>query len=370
MANSSKRLIPLVVEVLRKKHYSDATIASYTRWIKRLIRFHEYRHPLELNHSDIEEFLSELASVRRVSASTQNQAINAISFLYKHVLHVSLKEFGNFTRAKRSKTLPEVFTPQEIADIFSQMSGTYWLMANLIYGAGLRISECLQLRIKDVDFENSRLIIRQSKGRVDRFTPLPAVAREPLVLHLEKIRGLHNSDIERGFGRAPLPYALVRKYPKLDHSWSWQFVFPSNRISTNRTTQLPCRHHCSGDSIQRSFRLAIKNSSVQKTASIHNLRHSFATHMLLYGTDIRTIQKILGHKNIKTTSIYLRIADNMRDTVCPTELLPAPSSEKVDPQIGQESPMIQENKRRSILHLVRPLRSYFRKIVEGQRPEK
>lgn len=327
--SASKRLIPLVVEVMRKRHYSRATIASYTRWIKQYIRFHNKRHPAELGASEVEEFLSHLAIDRAVSASTQNQALCAIVFLYKSVLRIDLGDFGEFSRPKKTKRLPEVFTPQEISDVFSHLHGTYWLMANLLYGGGLRISELVSLRIKDIDFDLSHIVIRDGKGGKDRHTRLPQPLHQPLIEHLKRVRELHDSDLKRRFGRAPLPFALGRKYPGIDKDWSWQYVFPSTRISPNEISGKLCRHHCAQSTFQREFRKAVKKAGIKKHVSVHNLRHSFATHSLLNGTNIRSVQRMLGHKTVKTTEVYLRVAENMKEIVDLIELLPTSSTDQL-----------------------------------------
>ncbi|MCL4139470.1 UNVERIFIED_CONTAM: hypothetical protein GTU68_028955 [Idotea baltica] len=308
-------------------HYSRETEKSYTLWIKRYIRFHKMQHPSNMSESDIREFLNYLANSENVSASTQNQALNALVFLYRYVLKVEIGDFSSFARAKKSSRIPTVFTPQEVANIFaqfedSQSKGKNWLMANMMYGGGLRVGECMRLRVKDIDLHQQRLMIREAKHGRDRITLIPKYLIEPLSKHLDQVRQLHARDLGRGFGRAPLPFALERKYPNQNKSWPWQYVFPSRKISINDRNGLACRHHASESTLQKAFKRAKDRAQISKPAGCHNLRHSFATHLLLNGHDVRTVQKLLGHKSLKTTRSILQIAENFRGVVSPAELLP------------------------------------------------
>ena len=316
------RLIPQLVCGLKKKGHADATIDSYVGWLKRYIRYHKMAHPLELGAGDIEDFLSQLAVEKRVSSSTQNQALNSLVFLYRHVFDRNKEDFGNFTRAKVSNQVPVVFEVEEIVALFDQLSGVYWLMALLIYGGGLRVRECHKLRIKDIDFINSRLLIRNAKGKKDRITLLSDRVKEPLKRHIEKVRELHQRDLERGLGKAPLPDALHRKYPNLNTEWAWQFVFPSKVIRKNKFTGLLCRHQMSESSFQKAFKVARHRANIEKHASCHNLRHTFAIHMLVAGYDVRMVQKLLGHNSLKTTMIYLQMALDYRGLKSPADLIP------------------------------------------------
>ena len=269
LEHSEERLIPSTVYELRKKHYSRATIKAYTHWIKRYIRYHNYVQPSELGAKDIESFLSSLAVNRNVSSSTQNQALNAIVFLYRRVIQSEIGEFNQFSRAKSRIRVPVVFEPEEIVRIFANLEGVYLLIANLIYGSGLRVRECFKLRIKDIDFVNGQLTIRDSKGSSDRITILSKQVTPCLCKHLERVKELHLKDLSRGFGRAPVPYSLARKYPAIDKSLSWQFVFPSKRITKNEPSGLPCRHHMSETGFQRAFKGAMTQAGILKHASCH-----------------------------------------------------------------------------------------------------
>lgn len=320
--NNRKRLIVQLAETIRRMHYAKETEKSYTAWVKRFIRFHNMKHPNTMGTQEIEAFLSHLAINKKVSAATQNQALNAIVFLYRNVLNKEVNDFSRFLRAKATNNLPVVYTPQEISNIFANLSQTNWLIANLLYGGGLRVRECMKLRVKDLDLEKERILIREAKHGGTRITLLPKLLIEPLKTHLTQVHALHKQDLTNGFGKAPLPNALARKYPKDARSFIWQFVFPSKRISLNEHSKQYCRHHMSESTFQRAFKEAKQKSHIHKHGSCHNLRHSFATHLLLNGQDVRTVQKLLGHKNLKTTMIYLHVAENFRGVVSPAELLP------------------------------------------------
>jgi len=256
---------------------------------------------------EVEAFLTHLAVDRKVSPSTQNQALSAILYLYKQVLKIELPWLQNVVRAKTKKFIPVVFTRDEVKRLLAQFDGTYWLLFSLIYGAGLRISECARLRVKDIDFHYKQLLIRDSKGDRDRVTVLPIPLIEPLRTHLARVKELHDQDLANGYGEVYLPYALSRKYPNAAKEFHWQFVFPSRDIATDPRTKIRRRHHIYEKSLHRVIKQAMQRASIVKPASTHTLRHSFATHLLEDGYDIRTVQELLGHKDLKTTQIYTHV---------------------------------------------------------------
>lgn len=301
------RLIEQVRDVLRREHYSISTEKNYIQWIKRYIYFHNKQHPKELGAEHIETYLTYLARQRNVAPPTQNQALNAILFLYKKVLKIELPWMDNIVRAKRKRYLPVVFTREEVKALLSQFDGTKWLIFSLIYGCGFRIMECMRLRVKDVDFYYKEITIRDGKGGKDRVTVLPATLIEPLRAHLDKRKVLHDQDLKAGFGSVYMPYALERKYPNASREWGWQYVFPSNNISTDPRSGERRRHHLDEKNIQRRMKEAIRRAGIIKPGSVHTLRHSFATHMLEDGYDIRTVQELLGHKDVSTTQIYTHV---------------------------------------------------------------
>jgi len=301
------RLLEQVRNVLRFHHYSIRTEESYTAWIKRFIYFHKTRHPKDMGANEIKQYLTYLAVERKVSASTQNQAFNALLFLYKKVLEIDLPKIEDITRAKPTKRLPVVFTRNEIRALLAQFDGTKWLIYNLIYGCGFRIMECLRLRVKDIDFHYKQIIIRDAKGKKDRVTVLPDLLINSLRLHLDKAKILHQQDIDNGYGRVYLPFALERKYPNANIEWGWQYVFPAKKLSTDPRTNITRRHHMYEKNLQKQLKQAIRAAGIIKPGSLHTLRHSFATHMLEDGYDIRTVQELLGHKDVKTTQIYTHV---------------------------------------------------------------
>jgi integron integrase len=303
LQKSAPRLLDVVRDEIRFLHYSRSTEQAYTQWIKRFIYFHNKRHPREMGANEIKSFLTHLAVKQRVSASTQNQAFNALLFLYKKVLKIELPLLEGIQRAKRSRHIPVVFTRQEVKSILSQFDGTKWLFYSLIYGCGLRLMEGLRLRVKDIDFHYQQITVRDAKGHKDRVTVLPEKLIEPLQLHLDKVRHLLELDLKSGYGCVYLPFALERKYPNACREWGWQYVFPSKNISTDPRTGIRRRHHMAEKNLQRAIKQAIRNAGIVKPGSTHTLRHSFATHMLEDGYDIRTVQELLGHKDVKTTMI-------------------------------------------------------------------
>lgn len=301
------KLLDQVREQIRLRHYSIRTETVYLDWVRRFIRFHKYRHPQEMGAVEVEAFLSDLAVRKDVSASTQNQALSAILFLYKQVLQIELPWLDGVIRARRPRRLPVVLTREEVASVLAQLDGTLWLVANLLYGSGMRLMEVLRLRVKDVEFSRLEILIRDGKGHKDRVTMLPRKLAAPLQQHLERVRILHNQDLFEGYGRANLPYALARKYPNAAAEWGWQFVFPSINRSTDPRSGGIFRHHLHEKTIQRAVRNAVRRVGLSKPATPHTLRHSFATHLLESGQDIRTVQELLGHADVKTTQIYTHV---------------------------------------------------------------
>ncbi len=261
----------------------------------------------EMNGKEIEEFLTHLAVKENVAASTQNQALNAILFLYKEVLKQKLDLQVNAVRAKRSKYLPTVLTKEEVFAIINNLSGVYQLIVKLLYGTGLRQTECLQLPVKDLDFAQNQLIVRDTKGKESRVTMLPTSLIEELQFHLQIVKRQHQQDLEKGYGSVYLPFALERKYKNADREWIWQFVFPSNRISQDPRSKIIRRHHLHESGLQKALKQAVKTAKINKRVSCHTFRHSFATHLLQEGYDIRTVQELLGHKDVKTTMIYTHV---------------------------------------------------------------
>jgi integron integrase len=285
------------------KHYSYRTEESYVAWIRRFILFHNKRHPNEMGAAEIEQFLSYLAVQERVAASTQNQAFSALLFLYREVLRQELDESINSVRAKPSRYLPTVLTKAETHAILDQMSGVPQLVAQLLYGSGLRLTEALQLRVKDLDFAQAQIVVRDAKGNESRVTMLPGCTIEPLQGQLRRTKQLHQQDLERGYGLVQLPYALERKYPNAGREWVWQFIFPSVGIPLDPRSGLRCRHHLHESSVQKAVKQATRAAGIQKRVGCHTFRHRFATHLLQDGDDIRTVQELLGHKDVETTMI-------------------------------------------------------------------
>ena len=301
---SSPKLLDQVRGKIRLKHYSIRTEQSYVDWIKRFILFHGKHHPKDLGAQEVEEFLTYLAVEGKVAASTQNQAKSALLFLYKAVLGVELPWLDNVERAKAPKRLPVVLTREEVQAVLARLEGTHWLIASLLYGAGLRIMEAVRLRVKDVEFSRREVLVRDGKGFKDRVTMLPAALVQPLKTHLARVRELHQQDLAAGFGEAYLPYALDKKYPSAGRDWAWQYVFPSANLSEDPREGKTRRHHIQDQSVQRAVRQAVRAAGVSKPATPHTFRHSFATHLLEGGYDIRTVQELLGHSDVSTTMIY------------------------------------------------------------------
>ena len=309
-------LLDQVRAVLRFKHYSLRTEQTYVDWIKRFIRFHGKRHPKHLGPTEVRAFLTYLAMEGQVAASTQNQALSALVFLYSHVLQRELPYLQDVERARRPRKLPVVLTREEARTLLAALvHPTFSLMGWLLYGAGLRLMECLRLRVKDVDFAYRQLVVRDGKGQKDRVTLLPDRLHAPLRLHLAKVKALHEEDLARGYGSVFLPFALERKYPNAPREWHWQYVFPAARISVDPRSGIERRHHAQEKGLQNAIKEAVRKAGITKPASCHSLRHSFATHLLEGGYDIRTIQELLGHKDVETTMIYTHVLNRPGSSV-------------------------------------------------------
>lgn len=301
------KLLDQVAAKMRVNHYSIRTEKSYIDWIKRYILHFNKRHPKDMGAAEVEAFLTHLAVARNVSASTQNQAKSALLYLYKEVLGVELPWLDNVTQAKVPQRLPVVLTQAEVQAVLSRMDGTMWLIASLLYGSGLRIMEALRLRVKDIDFARREILVREGKGFKDRVTMLPASLVEPLKAHLLKVQTLHKEDLSAGHGEVFMPMALDRKYPTAGRDWSWQYCFPSVKLSVDPRSNVIRRHHADEKTVQRAVKKAVNLTGIVKLATPHTLRHSFATHLLTGGYDIRTVQELLGHADVATTMIYTHV---------------------------------------------------------------
>jgi integron integrase len=305
--NPKARLREQVHEVMRFKQFSLRTEETYWNWIRQFIFFHNKRHPREMGKAEIEAFLTHLAARRNVAVSTQNQALNALVFLYREVLHQPFDELGPVERPRRLPRLPVVLSRAEVDRLFDAMEGTTRLIAQLLYGTGLRLMEGLRLRVKDLDFERGQVAVHDGKGRKDRVTMLPEKLKPDLQQHLKRVHSLHRRDLAEGLGRVWLPGALRVKYPNADREWAWQWVFPSKLRSVDPETRREGRHHVNEMSVQRMVKQAGRLAGINKLVTPHALRHSFATHVLEAGYDIRTLQDLLGHKDVTTTQIYTHV---------------------------------------------------------------
>jgi integron integrase len=301
------KLLDRVREAIRTRHYSRRTEKVYVHWIRRYIFFHGKRHPAEMGAAEVSAFLTSLAVRDKVAASTQNQALSALLFLYREVLAVELPWLDDVVRAKRPQHLPVVLTREEVRTVLQHLDGVPRLMAFLLYGAGLRLLECCRLRIKDVDFGANRIVIRDGKGSKDRVTMLPAAIQAPLSAHIELVRVEHEADLRKSAGWVELPFALARKHPNAGREWAWQWVFPATRFYVDRVTGQRRRHHLHESVLQRAVRDAARVARIGKPATCHTFRHSFATHLLEDGQDIRTVQELLGHRDVSTTMIYTHV---------------------------------------------------------------
>lgn len=306
MENPPKKLLEQVADALRVRHYAYRTEQTYVNWIRRYILFHDKRHPREMGAAEIEAFLTYLAVEGQVAASTQNQALSALLFLYREVLQQPLEPI-DVIWAKKPQRLPTVLSQEETRRLIAYLSGTHRLMTQLLYGSGLRLMECLRLRVKDVDFGQQQLIVRDAKGFKDRVTLLPSSLREPLQQHLQITCDLHRQDLKLGYGEVFLPYALARKYPNAGREWGWQYVFPAHKLSKDPRSGVTRRHHLDESGLQKAVRRAAKEAGIVKPVGPHTLRHCFATHLLEAGYDIRTVQELLGHKDVKTTMVYTHV---------------------------------------------------------------
>lgn len=304
---TERKLLDQVSDVARFRHLSRRTEEAYRSWIKRYIIFHKKRHPRELDSDDVRMFLTHLAVDQHVAASTQNQAFNALLFLYRQVLRIELQDIQGVIRAPPSRNLPVVFTKTESNAILLAMSGSTKLIAALLYGSGLRIMEAVRLRVKDLDFGRNEIHVRDGKGERDRLTMLPRSLQLPLRKQIELVRQLHVGDLERGLGEAYLPYALDRKYPNASRALPWQYLFPADKLSVDPRSGKVRRHHVNEQNVQRAVKNALRTAGVRKNGSCHSFRHSFATHLLEDGYDIRTVQELLGHKDVRTTMIYTHV---------------------------------------------------------------
>jgi integron integrase len=304
---ASPRLLDRLHDAIRRRHYSRRTEEAYIHWTKRFIYFHGKRHPCELGEAAVTAFLNHLATDRNVGASTQNQALSALLFLYRETLGTELDWLDGLVRAKCPQRMPVVLTMEEVENILCALEGTQWLMASLLYGTGMRLMECLRLRVKDVDFGYSQILIRDGKGEKDRITTLPRRLIDSLQTQLQKVRQLHVRDLREGFGEVHLPYALARKYPRAGFEWDWQYVFPSKNRSADPEDGVIRRHHLDESVLQRAVKGAVRASGISKPVHCHTFRHSFATHLLQSGYDIRTVQELLGHSDVSTTMIYTHV---------------------------------------------------------------
>ena len=301
------RLLDRVRDTIQRRHYSRRTEETYVHWIRRFIHYSGKRHPLLLGPEEVTAFLNHLARERNVAAATQNQALSALVFLYKEVLAQPLPWLDGLDRAKRPARLPTVLTVEEVTRLLACLDGMRWLMASLLYGAGLRLRECLTLRVKDVDFGYRQIVVRDAKGAKDRVTMLPGPVIEPLRSHLGRVERLHERDVADGFGDVELPDSLARKYPKAPYEWGWKWVFPSHKRSIDPATGVLRRHHVYENYLVRAVKRAARAARIAKHVSCHTLRHSFATHLLESGYDIRTVQELLGHADVSTTMIYTHV---------------------------------------------------------------
>jgi integron integrase len=305
--DSRPRLLDQVRQRLRLRHYSYRTEQQYLIWIRRFILFHNKRHPGSMGAAEVEAFLSDLATRRNVSASTQNQALAAILFLYRQVLDRDLPWLDGLVRAKKPLRLPLVLTSAETRAVLAQLEGVHWLIGSLLYGTGLRLMECLRLRVHDLDFVYRQIVVRDGKGGKDRVTVLPQTLIPPLQAHLAKVRERHLAATREGYGGVELPDAIARKYPHAALEWGWQYIFPARSPTRDPRSGAYRRHHIYEDSVQRQMKFAVRRAGISKHASCHTLRHCFATHLLERGYDIRTVQELLGHRNVATTQLYTHV---------------------------------------------------------------
>ncbi len=306
--NPGKKLLDQYHEAIQVKQYSPRTAETYIQWVREYILYHNKRHPKEMGVNEINQFITYLVVERKIAASTQNQAISAILFLYRHVLHIQLDE--NLTigfRPQRAKNIPTILAKEEVKKIIDQLQGVNKLAVQIMYGSGLRIMECLRLRIKDIDFANRQIVVHDGKGGADRVTPLPDALIDPLKRQMQTVKAIHDQDLAEGYGSVYMPYAIEHKSPNTQKELGWQYLFPAPNRSQDPQTKITRRHHFDESTIQKSVKHAAKLAKILKKVSPHTFRHSFATHLLQAGYDIRTIQELLGHKDVKTTMIYTHV---------------------------------------------------------------
>lgn len=303
-----KKLLDQYHDAIQLKQYSPRTSETYIQWVREYILYHNKRHPKEMGVDEINQFITHLVVERHVAASTQNQAISAILFLYRHVLHLPLDENRIIEfRPQRAKNIPTVLSKEEVKRIIGRLQGVNKLAVQIMYGSGLRIMECLRLRIKDIDFDNRQIVIRDGKGGGDRVTPLPNALIEPIQWQMQTVKAVHQQDLAEGYGSVYLPYAIEHKSPNAHKEWEWQYLIPAPNRSQDPQTKIIRRHHLDESTIQKSVKQAAKLAGISKKVSPHTFRHSFATHLLQAGYDIRTVQELLGHKDVKTTMIYTHV---------------------------------------------------------------
>jgi integron integrase len=307
-SKKGKKLLDQYRDALRVRHYSYRTEETYTSWVRQYILYHGKRHPREMGVKEINAFVTHLVNHRNIAASTQNQALSAILFLYRNVLEIELDETGLIPiRPAKPKRLPTVLSPTEAKKVIEKMDGVYKIMAQIMYGSGLRLMEVMRLRVKDLDFEVRQIIVRDGKGENDRLTVFPSLLLVPLQLHLKGVKAQHELDLSDGYGTVYLPYALEKKYPNANREFAWQYVFPAPSLSTDPVSGIKQRHHLGEANLQRAVKRAAKLARINKHVTPHTFRHSFATHLLQNGYDIRTVQELLGHKDVKTTMIYTHV---------------------------------------------------------------
>ena len=313
------RLSDRIRRTARFKHLSLRTENSYLNWIRRFYLFCNRRDPARLGKEEIRNFLSHLATDKHVSASTQNQAFSAILFLYRDVLQIELPQIEHVERPRIKKRIPVIFTRSQAKAVLSEINGIHKLMASLLYGSGLRLMECVRLRVKDLDLDRNQIVVRDTKGQNARITLLPLSLKQPLEEHLKRVQFLHTEDLAQGFGEVYLPDALERKYPSAPKEWGWQYVFPATKRSIDPVTGKIRRHHASESLLQRAVKTAIRKAKIKEPGSCHTFRHSFATHLLEQGYDIRTVQELLGHKDVSTTMIYTHVLRGVRGIQSPID---------------------------------------------------
>ena len=362
---AAQRLIPRVREVIRRKHYSVHTEKSYVKWIVRYVRFHGLQHPKNLSERHIEAFLTHLAKDGNVAASTQNQALNALVFLYREVLELEMEDFSQYLRAKTPEVVPNVLSESEVRSLLSELEGLPLMMVSILYGSGLRLSELLHLRVKDIDFDRRQILVRQGKGMKDRVTPLPVTIIPQLKVQIAYVKELHTKDILQGYGTVYLPGALEKKYPYAGKDFRWQWLFPSYKLSVDPRSDRTQRHHVHQDWLMRQVREAARRARLSKRITMHSFRHSFATHLLENNKDIRTVQELLGHNDVRTTMRYTHVAKiGASGTRSPLDLLQSKASSDAPVTQLEQAP----SKGRKV-HSLESLLLELRDLIEGKEPE-